>query len=100
MKRFKVGEQRDPIQLLTWFLNTYSEHLHEVKPAGSKKNVIESTFQGTIEITSMTPKNKDPKALSNPENYEIATKAQKFFVLTVEPPTTPLFKEQHLLAQI
>ena len=95
-----MGEQRDPIQLMTWFLNTFNEHLHEVKLAGSKKNVIESTFQGTIEITSMTPKNKDPKALSHPENNVITTKAQKFFVLTVEPPTTPLFKEQHLLAQI
>ena len=26
-KRFKVGEQKDPIQFLSWFLNTCSEHL-------------------------------------------------------------------------
>lgn len=28
-KRFKIGEQKDPIQLLTWFLNTYNDHLIE-----------------------------------------------------------------------
>jgi U4/U6.U5 tri-snRNP-associated protein 2 len=40
-KRFKIGEQKDPIQLLTWFLNTFSEHLNETK---TKNNIIEATF--------------------------------------------------------
>lgn len=42
-KRFKIGEQKDPIQLLTWFLNTYNDHLIESKQTG-KKNMIEKTF--------------------------------------------------------
>jgi U4/U6.U5 tri-snRNP-associated protein 2 len=28
-KRFRVGEQKDPIQLLTWFFNTANEHMNE-----------------------------------------------------------------------
>lgn len=54
-KRFKIGEQKDPIQLLTWFLNTYNDHLVESKQTG-KKNIIEKTFQGAIELATMKVK--------------------------------------------
>ena len=106
-KRFKSGEQKDPIQLLTWFFNTFSEHLTE---SGKSGNIITSTFQGVIQLSQLIPKNKDANLLSKLSSlksnadsavqFEMSNKPVNFFFLTLELPSIPLFKEQHLLTSI
>lgn len=46
-KKFKIGEQKDPIQLLAWFFTAFKSGLKK-----GEANVIESSFQGELEITS------------------------------------------------
>lgn len=69
-KRFKIGEQKDPIQLLAWFFTAFKSGLKK----GEK--VVDRTFQGELEIAA------DGKVVPT-----------KFFYLSLDLPNIPLFKE-------
>eukprot|EP00347_Sterkiella_histriomuscorum_P008920 403343237 len=112
-KRFKIGEQKDPIQLLSWLLNTFNEDLHSQQKQKKLKglNMIEKTFQGELEISSLIPKGKQDANFLNKlavsktnmdtdVQYEMKNQKTKFFFLALDLPTIPLFKEQNQLAAI
>lgn len=77
-KRFKIGEQRDPMQFLVWFFNALSDSL-----GSKKKTVIEEAFQGQLSVLG----------------EEGAPRETKFFYLSLDLPQTPLFKDQHSALQ-
>lgn len=51
-KRFRLNQQADPIDLLSWLLNTMHSGMGGTKKAGS--SLIHQTFQGEVRIDSQT----------------------------------------------
>ena len=72
------GGQADPIQFLAWLLNSLQ----------SQRKVVRKTFQGEMIVTTMQKKS------AAEEVYDMATKSVKFFFLSLDLPSHPLFKEQ------
>ena len=77
MKDKGFGGQADPLQFLAWLLN--SLHL--------ERRVVERTFQGEMEVTRLERKGQAA------ECYDMETKTLKFFFLSLDLPSHPLFKE-------
>eukprot|EP01098_Paradermamoeba_levis_P013863 TRINITY_DN6438_c0_g1_i2.p1 TRINITY_DN6438_c0_g1~~TRINITY_DN6438_c0_g1_i2.p1 ORF type:complete len:324 (-),score=99.58 TRINITY_DN6438_c0_g1_i2:74-1018(-) len=77
-KKYRIGQRSDPIDFLSWFLNTLHSHL-------SKKNIsniIHDVFQGQVEVKTKT-KTDEPKVEKVP-----------FLYLSVDVPPAPLFKNE------
>jgi U4/U6.U5 tri-snRNP-associated protein 2 len=52
-KRFKIGEQADPVHFLGWFLNEMQRDLASFGIfLKKKKTVIEECFQGRVSVVS------------------------------------------------
>lgn len=63
-KRFKIGNQSDPILLLTWLLNSLSSGL---RPA--KSTLILDCFQGELYLDSQIPK-RDRETLEDVKIFD------------------------------
>eukprot|EP00051_Salpingoeca_urceolata_P034191 m.23929 g.23929 ORF g.23929 m.23929 type:complete len:717 (-) comp7336_c0_seq1:152-2302(-) len=95
-KRFGLLEQSDPIDFMSWLLNT----LHKKLKKQHKSNIVQDTFQGVMEITSRTlPPTPDQAALVgitiDPEapQYQPVTNTSPFLFLALDVPPPPLFHD-------
>ena len=82
----QFGGQADPLQFLAWLLNSLKLH----------RKVIEKTFQGELEVTKMVKQNSS----ASDECYDMDKKTVKFFFLSLDVPSHPLFKEQQELSTL
>jgi U4/U6.U5 tri-snRNP-associated protein 2 len=96
-KRFQITEQEDPINFLSWILNSLHAGLSGSKKANS--SIIYRSIRGSMRIFSrkMIPVSKsiDEKLqlMLTPEYRESASESQ-FLYLTLDLPAPPLFKDE------
>ena len=95
-KRFTLTQQSDPVDFLSWFLNT----LH-LSLGGSKtrpqSSIVQSIFQGRMKVESqaMTAKaDATQDRLRFEPSSEIKTDVVRFMLLTLDLPAAPLFQDE------
>ena len=118
-KRFKIGQQKDPAELICWTLAALHSALTSINPkTNARSSVISKTCQGLIEVNKFIPKlrgNYDTDR--NPPKAKFLTERQFthqiiktpfwyiyiyiyiaflyiYRMLTLDLPPCPLFKEQ------
>lgn len=105
-KRFSIGEQKDPFIFLAWFFNALSDgfkknHIrmnHGKKTKTLNKTIMEDTFQGEVEISSLKPKEQRTAGGSKMQRgidvqYVMTEETKKFMILSLDVPPMPLFKD-------
>jgi U4/U6.U5 tri-snRNP-associated protein 2 len=111
-KRFKIGEQADPVTFMMWLLNKLHTDLGGTKKSNS--SVIYQCFQGELEVIKELPKKRifdtdDPKSFSNaeengtPANVEREVSRMPFLMLGLDLPPPPLFQdvmEKNIIPQV
>ncbi|KAI8917109.1 hypothetical protein PhCBS80983_g00107 [Powellomyces hirtus] len=106
-KRFRLSQQSDPIDLLTWLLNTMHAGMGGKKKAGS--SLIHQTFQGEVQVDSQTilvreaGNGEDAARKLFDTSREITTKRTPFMFLALDVPPPPLFQdevEKNIIPQI
>ena len=96
-KRFQITEQEDPINFLSWILNSLHAGLNGSKKANS--SIIHRSIRGSMRIFSRkvipVSKSIDEKLqlMLTPEYRESAEESQ-FLYLTLDLPAPPLFKDE------
>lgn len=90
-KRFRIGAQSDPVEFVSWLLNT----LHaDLKPPKKNMSIIYECFQGELEVVKDIP-NKNASAKE--------TSKMPFLMLGLDLPPPPLFKdvmEKNIIPQV
>ncbi|KAG1055210.1 hypothetical protein G6F46_010776 [Rhizopus delemar] len=93
-KRFKLTEQSNAIDFLSWFLNTLHKDLGGTKKKNS--SIIYQYFQGEVKVESQEPglpTEKDALAKFNP-NRAITTTTSPFLFLALDLPPVPLYQDE------
>ncbi|XP_057544297.1 uncharacterized protein LOC130823624 [Amaranthus tricolor] len=103
-KRFRIGAQADPVEFLSWLLNTLHANLKS-----SKKNtsIIYQCFQGVLEVekeiqSKGTIERRESVDDQNP-NVVKETYEMPFLMLGLDLPPPPLFKdvmEKNIIPQV
>ncbi|XP_058080338.1 uncharacterized protein LOC131228591 isoform X2 [Magnolia sinica] len=104
-KRFRIGAQSDPVEFMSWLLNTL--HADLKSSAKSNRNIIHQCFQGELEVVkeihnrAVTEKkdneqNKASVAEGGTERSHVVTETSRmpFLMLGLDLPPPPLFKDQ------
>eukprot|EP00048_Salpingoeca_helianthica_P020502 m.6919 g.6919 ORF g.6919 m.6919 type:complete len:504 (-) comp4895_c0_seq1:43-1554(-) len=100
-RRFKIIQQSDPAEFLTWLLNALHPRLRR-----GKRSIISDTFQGHMDITTCKlPPISDTAQLQaidpNDEQYKPVVQDSPFYCLTLDLPPAPLFQDDtHLIPQV
>ncbi|KAJ9147185.1 hypothetical protein P3X46_029373 [Hevea brasiliensis] len=115
-KRFRIGQQSDPVEFMAWLLNTLHADLRT-----SKKNnsIIYECFQGELEVVKEIPskviadkkengdaQNGIPKNTDGGnEHHDVVTETSRmpFLMLGLDLPPPPLFKdvmEKNIIPQV
>lgn len=103
-KAFKIIEQSDPFDFLSWLLNDLHRKLKK-----KKTSIIHECFKGIIEVstTKLPPNEKEIAAgvKYDPEDEEYNEKNETtpFLVLPLDVPPPPLFSdelEQKIIPQV
>ncbi|CAJ0878580.1 3512_t:CDS:10 [Entrophospora sp. SA101] len=84
-KRFKLAEQADPLDFLSWFLNTLHKDLCGTKKSDS--SIIYKIFQGEVKVESQSIITKD-------NTDEKDRQLTQFLFLTLDLPPPPLFQDE------
>ncbi len=72
-KQFRIGTQADPLQFLSWFLNTLHRDLGgSPKPGAGPETVIHRAFQGAVQIKIDKPKRGMKPAAADTKKAEDA----------------------------
>lgn len=94
-KRFTLTTQSDPVDFLTWFLNTLHLGLggSKTKPGSS---MIQRTFQGKLKVESqaITARAAPGDRLHFEEATDVKTDIVRFLFLTLDLPSAPLFQDE------
>ncbi|XVE87687.1 hypothetical protein DITRI_Ditri19aG0007600 [Diplodiscus trichospermus] len=115
-KRFRIGVQSEPVEFMSWLLNTLHADLRTSKKSSS---IIHKCFQGELEVVKETQnkaisekkensgeQNGAPKITDGvSENNNIATETYRmpFLMLGLDLPEPPLFKdvmEKNIIPQV
>nr|KAJ3423063.1 hypothetical protein HK105_003694 [Polyrhizophydium stewartii] len=94
-KRFRLGEQSDPIEFLSWFLNNLHMGLGAKK--GGPPTIVQKTFQGELVIESQptaAASGEDSMPVVNSENPQVTVTKTPFWFLTLDLPPPPLFTDE------
>ncbi|KAJ6991917.1 U4/U6.U5 tri-snRNP-associated protein 2-like [Populus alba x Populus x berolinensis] len=114
-KRFRIGQQSDPVEFMAWLLNTLHANLRT-----SKKNnsIIYECFQGELEVIKESPnkaitekkqnaddQNSDQRITDGGTKHDIFTETSgmQFLMLGLDLPPPPLFKdvmEKNIIPQV
>ncbi|OMO97382.1 Peptidase C19, ubiquitin carboxyl-terminal hydrolase 2 [Corchorus olitorius] len=87
-KRFRIGSQSDPVEFMSWLLNTLHADLITTR---NNSSIIHNCFQGELEVVKETLQNKA-------ETYRMP-----FLMLGLDLPEPPLFKdvmEKNIIPQV
>ncbi|PKI66404.1 hypothetical protein CRG98_013206 [Punica granatum] len=111
-KRFRIGVQSDPVEFMSWLLNTLHADLRTSKKDSS---IIHQCFQGELEVVKEVPDKAitEKKENSNEQNGLPAeggnennisdTSRMPFLMLGLDLPPPPLFKdvmEKNIIPQV
>ncbi|KAJ8325992.1 hypothetical protein BDV3_003845 [Batrachochytrium dendrobatidis] len=101
-KRFKLGEQADPAQFLSWLINKL--HLGLCSKKSNKSSIMQQAFQGELYVESRPFITDQETGESNINNLGDATVSTlPFWFLTLDLPPPPLFSdeaEKNIIPQI
>lgn len=89
-KRFRIGQQSDPVEFMSWLLNTLHVDLRTSKDASS---IIHQCFQGELEEVREYQEGIEKKEISR----------MPFLMLGLDLPPPPLFKdvmEKNIIPQV
>ncbi|XP_003746510.1 U4/U6.U5 tri-snRNP-associated protein 2 [Galendromus occidentalis] len=93
-KRFQITAQGDPIDFVSWFLNSLHIALNGTNKDSS--SIIYKTFRGRMRVYTKklfpTDPEHQPKTY-DPSEYEEKMEKMPFMYLTVDLPSQPLFKD-------
>ena len=102
-KRFTLTDQSDPVDLLSWLLN----NLHIALGGSLKKpgsSIIHRVFQGTLQMESQAiTARADAGDRLRFEDADVEATKQRFMVLTLDLPPSPLFvdaQDQNAIPQV
>lgn len=114
-KRFRIGAQSDPVEFMSWLLNT----LHsDLKTSKKNSSIIYKCFQGELEVVkevhnkSMLEKKENGDDHNNGtvadggsghDNVRAETSKMPFLMLGLDLPPPPLFKdvmEKNIIPQV
>eukprot|EP00039_Didymoeca_costata_P007298 m.98366 g.98366 ORF g.98366 m.98366 type:complete len:558 (+) comp13632_c0_seq1:32-1705(+) len=101
-RRFKIVEQSDPFDFLSWLLNALHDKLKK-----KKRSIVSDTFRGKVRITrrKLPPTQNEGEEmidLDKPE-YQEQSSDSPMFVLPLDVPPPPLFAdslEQNIIPQV
>jgi len=110
-KRFRITEQSDAVDFLTWYLNTL--HMNLAKKRTSK-SIVTAAFQGRMVVTQrrLTSKElvnneveheKAQLAERNLESFETTTSEAPFLYLSLDVPPPPLYtdaEKENIIPQV
>ena len=87
-KRFKITEQSDPFDLMSWLLDTLHRKLKK-----KKKTVVHDTFKGMVKISKRKLVPSGEKDSVNPDDpeYEEKESESQYLILPLDVPPPPLF---------
>lgn len=92
-KRFRIGTQSDPVEFISWLLNT----LHaDLRSSRSNTSIIYKCFQGELEVVKETHGAEHGKVV-------METTRMPFLMLGLDLPPPPLFKdvmEKNIIPQV
>nr|CAD1819055.1 unnamed protein product [Ananas comosus var. bracteatus] len=115
-KRFQIGVQSDPVEFMSWLLNTLHAKLRSSKK--KNKSIIHDCFQGELEVIKEIQKRPLPEKKENGEeenngavseggatNGNVVTEVSRvpFLMLGLDLPPPPLFKdamEKNIIPQV
>ncbi|TKW23053.1 hypothetical protein SEVIR_4G268600v4 [Setaria viridis] len=113
-KRFQIGVQSDPVEFMSWLLNT----LHAKLKSSKKKNrsIIHDCFQGELEVVKEVHRkhimektedgdelNGDASSVVGTDGIVTETSKVPFLMLGLDLPPPPLFKdamEKNIIPQV
>jgi U4/U6.U5 tri-snRNP-associated protein 2 len=96
-KRFRITEQGDPVDFLSWLLNVLHFALNGTKKPNS--SLIYRTFQGTMKVYTrkLPPSSQNEselKELMKQEEYQEKASSSPFLYLSLDLPPPPLFQDE------
>ncbi|KYQ92771.1 SAP DNA-binding domain-containing protein [Tieghemostelium lacteum] len=102
-RKFVIGENSDPLDLLQWLLNQCHQELGGTKDINS--SIIYQTFAGEIQLTSKILLNKESNNNSKEQTlseqqqkdskkFKITKTKQPFLFLSLDLPPKPVFKDE------
>lgn len=94
-KRFTIEKQSDPVDFLTWLLN--SLHAALTKGKRSKPSIITKCFQGELQVTT------EAGTGTAADSTEDVVEKVPFLVLAMDLPPAPLYKdalEKNIIPQV
>ncbi|OMO63640.1 Peptidase C19, ubiquitin carboxyl-terminal hydrolase 2 [Corchorus capsularis] len=115
-KRFRIGAQSEPVEFISWLLNTLHADLKTKKNSGS---IIHKCFQGELEVVKETQNKaitekkessgeengtrKTEDGVTEKDNNGAETYRMPFLMLGLDLPEPPLFKdvmEKNIIPQV
>ncbi|KAI9276171.1 hypothetical protein BY458DRAFT_506581 [Sporodiniella umbellata] len=91
-KRFKLTEQNNAIDFMSWFLNTLHKDLGGTKKKNS--SVIYKYFQGEVKVDSQPAGMPTEKDMTFNPNKEVTTTTTPFLFLALDLPAVPLYQDE------
>ncbi|KAI7752100.1 hypothetical protein M8C21_023111 [Ambrosia artemisiifolia] len=91
-KRFRIGAQSDPVEFMSWLLNTLHTDLKTSRTKSGSSSIIHQCFQGELEVV---------KEINANDGAE--TSRMPFLMLGLDLPPPPLFKdvmEKNIIPQV
>ncbi|KAL3619888.1 hypothetical protein CASFOL_034800 [Castilleja foliolosa] len=99
-KRFRIGSQSDPVEFMSWLLNT----LHgDLKSGKKSRSIIHQCFQGELEVVKETHSKSIGDGGTEVANVIMETSKMPFLMLGLDLPPPPLFKdimEKNIIPQV
>lgn len=103
-KRFRIGVQSDPVEFMSWLLNTLHADLRTSKKSSS---IIYNCFQGELEVVKEMHSRPVVETNGDSENKAInfitETSRMPFLMLGLDLPPPPLFQdilEKNIIPQV
>ncbi|VFQ63485.1 unnamed protein product [Cuscuta campestris] len=103
-KRFRIGVQSDPVEFMSWLLNTLHADLRTSKKSSS---IIYNCFQGELEVVKEMHSRPVAETNGDSENKAInfitETSRMPFLMLGLDLPPPPLFQdilEKNIIPQV
>lgn len=100
-KRFRIGARSDPVEFISWLLNTLHSDLKSSKKGNS---IIYECFQGELEVFNENPNKAIAERRENGGNKDTAeSHRMPFLMLGLDLPPPPLFQdvmEKNIIPQV
>lgn len=98
-KRFQITQQGDPIEFLSWFLNAMHSALRSVSKGDKNHSIIYKTFRGSMKtytqkVIPIDRSIEEKLQLMESEEYSEKCENGNFLYLTLDLPSTPLFRDE------